>query len=187
MIRVARLKAAVAGCGERIDFHAVPAEDLSSLPVTRRFDGVFSNFGVINCIADVASLGAALASRLAPGAPLLFVVMGRHVPWEWIWYLARGDGRRAFRRLSADGVEWRGQRVLYPTPGELAALLAPRFRTHRRDGLGFVLPPSYAARWLERAPRTLAVMRGIERVCAPFTAAIADHYILEATAHVSAT
>ena len=30
--------------------------------------------------------------------------MGRHVPWEWGWYLARGEGGKAFRRLRRDGV-----------------------------------------------------------------------------------
>jgi hypothetical protein len=112
--------------------------------------------------------------------------MGRYVPWEWAWYLARGDRARAFRRLAANGVEWRGQRVRYPTPGELAALLAPCFGTRRRDGLGFALPPSYGAHWLERAPRTLSVLRWIERIAAPFTASIADHYVLEASARVRA-
>ena len=83
MIRRARLKAIAAGCAERIDFRVLNMESLDELRAEPRFDGVFSNFGAVNCVADLARLARQLAALLAPGAPLLLVVMGRHVPWEW--------------------------------------------------------------------------------------------------------
>jgi SAM-dependent methyltransferase len=181
MIRIARLKAISAGCAERIEFHAMPIEALHTLPREQRFDGVFSNFGAINCVADVGRLARNLALRMPPGAPLMFVVMGRHVPWEWAWYLARGDRRRAFRRLDRAGVRWRGLTIHYPTPSELAGALAPMFDTQRRAALGFALPPSYAAHWLDSRPRMLAALTGLERLMQPFTAGLADHYVIEAT------
>jgi SAM-dependent methyltransferase len=180
MIRIARLRAMAAGCAERIEFHVMPAEALHTLPRARRFDGVFSNFGAINCVADVARLARSLAARMSRGAPLLFVVMGRHVPWEWAWYLARGDRRRAFRRLDRAGVRWRGMTIHYPTPSGLSAALAPMFLTRRRSALGFVLPPSYAAHWLDSRPRMLAALAGVERLTQRVTAGLADHYVLEA-------
>jgi SAM-dependent methyltransferase len=181
MIRVARLKARAAGVADRVEFQVLPMEALHTLPRERGFDGVFSNFGAVNCVADLPRLGAAVAARLRPGAPLLFVVMGRHVPWEWAWFLARGDRQRAFRRLQAGGASWCGLRIHYPTPSELARSLAPHFRAQRRAGLGFVLPPSYAAGWLDRSPRTLAFLRGVERATSRVSAALSDHYLLEAT------
>src|SRR5438045_2397977 len=62
MIGVARAKADGAGCGDRIEFHVLPAEALGALPMSSRFDGVFSNFGVLNCVGDVGALGATLAA-----------------------------------------------------------------------------------------------------------------------------
>jgi SAM-dependent methyltransferase len=180
MIRVARLKALAAGCEDHIEFHQLPIEELDRLPQERPFDGVFSNFGAINCVADVPRLARTLAARLARGAPLMFVVMGRHVPWEWAWYLARGDRTRAFRRMQPGGAEWRGLRIFYPTPKTLTNELAPHFRTTRRGALGFALPPSYAAGWLDSSPHALATLGAIERATSRFTASLGDHFILEA-------
>jgi SAM-dependent methyltransferase len=181
MIRVARLKAQSAGVAERIEFQVLPMESLHTLPRERRFDGVFSNFGAVNCVADLPRLAAALAARLCDRAPLLFVAMGRHVPWEWAWFLARGDRRSAFRRLRAGGASWRGLHIHYPTPAQLARSLAPYFQARRSSGLGFALPPSYAAGWLEDSPRMLALLRGIDRITSRVSARWADHYLLEAT------
>lgn len=182
MIRVARLKAVAAGCADRIEFQCLSMEALASMPGESRFDAVVSNFGAINCVRDMPSLVAALASRLAPGAVLALVVMGRYVPWEWIWHLARGQWGRAFRRLGRDGTEWRGLRITYPTPAMLAASLGPRFAVTRVAALGCVLPPSYAAAWLERSPRTFKVLAGLERRLGAHAALapVGDHYLLEA-------
>jgi len=180
MIRVARLKALAAGCAERIEFHVMPVEALHTLPRAQRFDGVFSNFGAMNCVADLPRLAHTLALRMSPGAPLMFIVMGRYVPWEWAWFLARGDRKRAFRRLDPAGASWRGLTIHYPTPGELAEALSPMFETRRRSALGSVLPPSYAARWLDSRPRWLGALSAMERALQPVAAGLADHYILEA-------
>jgi SAM-dependent methyltransferase len=180
MIRVARLKAVAAGCADRIDFHWLPMEAVHDLSRDERFDGVFSNFGAINCVADLARLSRTLAARVAPGSPLLFVVMGRYVPWEWAWYLARGDARRAFRRTASGGASWRGLTIRYPTPRALARTLKPQFITHRTTALGFALPPSYAAAWLQRSPGMFGALRRIENATCRVTATLADHYILEA-------
>jgi len=180
MIRIARLKAAAAGVGDRIEFHVMTLEAVHALPRDEPLDGVFSNFGVINCVADPRRLAGTLAGRLARRAPLLFVVMGRYVPWEWAWYLAHGDRARAFRRLRADGVEWRGMHIRYPTPRTLQREVAPYFDVTRRSAVGFALPPSYAAEWLNGAPRMLATLEGIERLTHRFTASLGDHFMLEA-------
>jgi SAM-dependent methyltransferase len=182
MIRVAQAKALAAGCADRIEFHVLPMESLHALPPSPPFDGAFSNFGAINCVADLPRLGACLAERLRPGAPLLLVALGRCVPWEWFWFGLRGQPRKAFRRLQSAGVAWRGTTVLYPSPTRLAALLAADFEAVRRRALGSVLPPSYAAGWLDRRPRLLAALARLERwgQRIPALASLADHYVLEA-------
>jgi hypothetical protein len=160
-------------------------EAIHTLPRERHFDGVFSNFGAVNCVADMAGLARSVAARLADGAPLLFVAMGRHVPWEWAWYLARGDRARAFRRLRPGGVAWRGLQVRYPTPASLGADLHQWFEVRRCSALGFVLPPSYAAGWLDRSPRMLALLRGLELATARVTASLADHFVIEGRRRVA--
>jgi len=182
MVRVAKAKAERAGIAHRVQFRHVPMEDLGAELAGMKFDGLYSNFGALNCTPHIAALAAALAPRVEPGAPLVWVVMGRHVPWEWLWYLARADTARAFRRLRRGGVSWRGIEVCYPAPAALAHALQPHFVRHAARALGVVLPPSYAAGWLNRSPRLLAVLTRAERAAQRWraTAAFADHYIFEA-------
>jgi SAM-dependent methyltransferase len=182
MLRVASQKAARTGCAERIEFRCLPMERLGAELTGEKFDGVCSNFGAINCVPEIAALGGAVAALLRPGAPLVWVVMGRNVPWEWGWFLAHGEWQKAFRRRRKDGVFWKGAKIFYPTPAELARALSPHFAPVRCRPLGFILPGTYASGWLERAPRRLAALTKLERVaqhCQPL-AALADHYIFEA-------
>jgi len=183
MLRVAAGKALAAGCAGRIEFRCVPMERLGAELGGERFDGVFSNFGALNCTRELDCVVADVAPLLEPGAPLLWVVMGRHVPWEWAWFLARGQLRNAFRLSRSGGrTTWRGMQISYPTPPELERALRPHFvRTNLRP-LGVVLPPTYASHWLERRPRALAALVRVERALQRWQALarVADHYIFEA-------
>jgi SAM-dependent methyltransferase len=182
MVHVAREKARLRGCAERIEFQCLPIEHLAAAPRAEAFDGCISNFGALNCVADLPALVAELAVRLEPGARLVCVLMGRYVPWEWGWFLLRGDARRAGRRLRGP-VRWRGLNVFYPTPREFAGLLAPAFRVDALRPLGVALPPSYASEWLRRHPRVLRSLVRAEQAAQgwPALAGLADHYIVEAT------
>ena len=182
MLRVAAEKAGKAGCAARIEFRCMPMERLGAELAGERFDGLWSNFGAINCVPQLDAVVAEVAALLEPGAPLAWVVLGKDVPWEWAWFLSRGNARKAFRRRQRGGAVWRGMRIVYPTPAELTRTLAPYFAPTRCRPLGFALPPSYAAGWLERRPRLLAALTQVERTaqrCPPL-AALSDHYVLEA-------
>lgn len=180
MIRVAAQKAAQAGVADRLRFRCLSMERLHELG-GETFDGVYSNFGAVNCVPR-ENLAQQLAARLRPGAALLWVVMGRYVPWEMGWYCAHGEPRRAFRRLRRGGTSWRGLRITYPTPARLARELRPHFLPRRHRALGFALPPSYAAGWLDRSPRSLDWFTRAERLAqrVPPLATLSDHYIFEA-------
>jgi SAM-dependent methyltransferase len=182
MVEVARAKAALRERPGHVDFRRASMEELDNALEGQRFDGVLANFGVVNCARDLPALVDSVAARLVADAPLVWVVMGPYAPWEWAWYLPRGDWQRATRRLRRDGVTWNGLTVRYPSPARMRELLQPRFAVHRIVPLGVVLPPSYAGGWLERAPRTRAVLAGIDRLAGslPPLAWIADHYIVEA-------
>lgn len=182
MIQVARGKLANRNLSSAVEFRCAPMEQLGCLG-EERFDGVLSNFGAINCAADLASLIADIAARLRPGGALLWVLMGRHVPWEWVWQLAHGRWRKAWRRLEPNGAQWRGMTIRYPTPGTLTALLKPHFRVQRIAPLGLLLPPSYAAGWLDRSPLALRLLSRLETWAqrASLLAGLSDHFIVEAT------
>jgi SAM-dependent methyltransferase len=203
MIRVARGKAECAGCAARIEWRCEPLESFcdATVPaltgatpacdgvepspdeVTPPFDGVVSNFGALNCVADLSQLVRHIAARVRSGGPLIWVLMGRHVPWEWLWYLSRGAPAKAWRRLQPGGVSWRGMKIRYPTPAQLVQLLQPHFVIDRIAPLGIALPPSYAATWLNHSPRSLRALTWLERRAqgSAFLARFSDHFMIEAT------
>ncbi len=143
------------------------------------FDGALSNFGGLNCVSDLKAVAQGLASLLKEGAPVVLCLMGRLVPWEWLWYCTRPG--KAFRRLKANGAIWRGIRVHYPTIHAVRRAFGDYFRPTRIAGIGFLLPPPYAESVARRVPRLLEWLdrleRGLETV--PPFARFADHYLLE--------
>jgi SAM-dependent methyltransferase len=182
MIQMAHRKALTANCQDRIEFRCLAMEDIGSFADGEVFDGVLSNFGAVNCVQDLQTLVADVADRLAPGAPLLWVIMGRHAPWEWFWYLLRGQWRKAWRRLRPGGIKWRGMTISYPTPAQMRSLLRPYFTVTRLAPLGVALPPSYAAAWLDRSPFAMTVLTRLERWAqrSSMLASCSDHFIVEA-------
>jgi SAM-dependent methyltransferase len=186
MIQVARRKAQARDSNPgtaRVEFHCLSMEHLAPTLDGQAFDGVLSNFGAINCVPDLPVLVADVASRLRPGAPLVWVIMGPYVPWEWLWYLLRGQWAKAWRRLDPGGVSWRGLNVRYPSPSQLISVLRPHFAIRHVGPLGVVLPPTYAGAWLERHPRLLKALTALERMAQRrrVLACVSDHYIVEAT------
>jgi SAM-dependent methyltransferase len=157
--------------------------DVSGLPLSPSgtFDGALSNFGGLNCVADLCGVAAGLAACLRPGGVALLCIMGPLVPWEWAWFLAHGKLRNAFRRLRPGGVTWRGLAIRYPTIGAVRRAFAPGFRLRRAAAIGALIPPSYAESWAARRSRLLGALDRWERRAEtlPPLPWLADHYLLE--------
>jgi SAM-dependent methyltransferase len=179
MIEKARAKVTAAGLSERIETRRLAMEDLASL--SGPFDGAFSNFGGLNCVADVAGLGRTLGDLVRPGGFALLCVMGPFVPWEWAGFLLRGELEKAFRRLRRGGVEWRGMTVRYPAPATLRRAFAPAFRPLRLSAVGALLPPTEWEPWAQAHPHLLASLSRWERrlETVPPLPWLSDHYLLE--------
>lgn len=175
---VERARAKTAGL-DGVEVRQLAIEDLASL--AGPFDGAFSDFGGLNCVADLNAVGRALADLLRPGAAVLLCVMGPLAPWEWIGFPLGGEPAKAFRRLRRGGVEWRGLTVRYPSPGTLRRALSPAFQPLRLSAVGALLPPTEWDAWAGRHPRLLASLARWERrlETVPPLPWLADHYLLE--------
>jgi SAM-dependent methyltransferase len=148
---------------------------------TSPFTGVLSNFGGLNCVADLAGVARALAGLLKPGGRALLCVMGPLAPWEWGWYVRHGPVEKAFRRLRRKGVVWRGLTIRYPSIRSLRRVMAPAFALRRVSAIGALLPPSYAEPWAAQHPRLLAWLNRAERRLETVWPLpwLADHYLAE--------
>lgn len=189
MVDVARRKAREQHVDDRLAFGVMTMESFAADPSAETgfiddegpFDGAFSNFGALNCVAELGPVARALAARLKPGAPAVLTLMGPVCPWEWLWFLAHGQPGRAFRRLRPGGARWRGVTVRYPAIGAVEKSFAPWFCPLRVSAIGALVPPPYAEGWARRRGRTVARLNGWERrMEARFPLPwLADHYVLE--------
>jgi SAM-dependent methyltransferase len=157
MVQVAAQRAAAGAVADRVTVAEGAIHQPEALP-PGPFDGLYSNFGALNCVPDLAAAAAGCAARLEAGGPLVVCVMGRHVPWEWLLDRLRGRADRG--RGSADpvpvGLEGHTVWTRYYTPRELFSFFAPRFALVTYRGLGLIAPPPHLAglhrRWRALGP-----------------------------------
>lgn len=165
---------------------AIAAEDLAELARRgMRFDGAFSNFAALNCVADLAPVGRALAELVRPGGRAVLVLFGCCCPGEIVTEVIRGRFGNMFRRFRRGVVpaSLRGRRftVRYHRLAEIKRAMAPGFRLVGRKAVGLLVPPSAAEPWISRHPRLLAFAEAVDRRLARPLAPFGDHvaYVFE--------
>lgn len=172
--------------GAPVRFEVLATEEIGTLRGSLApFDGAFSNFAGLNCVDDLEAVGRDLAALLKPGARMVLCLFGTRCVWETLWYLGRGQPRKAFRRLrSAGGVARLGNgttvRVRYPSVRALRRLFRPEFRLKAWKGVGVAVPPSYVEPLARRFPRGLALLVWMDRWVAslPLLRGLGDHVVL---------
>jgi cyclopropane fatty-acyl-phospholipid synthase-like methyltransferase len=185
MIAVATARIQSEGLQKLVQPKLLRAEDIFSLQGTSSFDGVFSNFGALNCVPDIGRLARDLAALLAPGGSALLCWMGSSCAWETLWYLGQGEGRKAFRRLQRDGVPARLAdgafvHVHYPSVSKLTRSFAPAFKVKSIKGIGIAVPPSYVEPWARRHPGLLNFFERTDSVLGRFPGLrlLGDHVLV---------
>jgi ubiquinone/menaquinone biosynthesis C-methylase UbiE len=176
MVKVAALK-----LGESA-VEVMAAEHLDRLAERgASFDGAFSNFAALNCVADLAPVGASLARLVRPGGHVLLVVFGCFCPGEMIAEAARGRFRNMFRRSKRRDVtaslSGRKFTVRYHRRRDLNRALAPWFSPVGAKAIGLFVPPSAAEPWISRHPNLLNLLEAGDRHAARPLAALGDHVL----------
>lgn len=167
---------------ERISYARCSFTDLRSLPA-RRFDHVFSNFGGLNCIPDLAVVADQLPAFLKPSATVTLVIMPRVCPWELLHMLV-GNSKLAFRRLSKNGstAHIEGYHFLshYFSPEDVIRTFGNKFILVKLRGLASLSPPPYMAPFADKHPRLYKVLTELDErfsTLPPFNK-WADHFIV---------
>jgi ubiquinone/menaquinone biosynthesis C-methylase UbiE len=148
------------------------------------FDGALSNFSGLNCVADLQKVAVELGRLVKHGGSALICVSSRVCLWEMLWYGARLNSKKAFRRLSGasvahlDGVS---VPVWYPTIRAMRRAFRPWFRLRSVRAVGLFIPPSYAESWARNHRTVLALLERMDWVCAgcPILRGAGDHVLLE--------
>jgi ubiquinone/menaquinone biosynthesis C-methylase UbiE len=187
MIDVAREKLSRCAVGLPVTFVVCRNEALNTLPDKGPFDGVLSNFGGLNCSADLSSVAQALAECVRPKGELWLCLMGRFCLWEVLWYSAHRQWKKAFRRLRPGGTEARigGEniRVFYPSVRQLRAAFSPAFKLAEWRGIGVSVPPSFLEPFFHHHPAVIRLLTGTDRLIGrlPVIRGIADHILFRFT------
>src|SRR5438105_6971823 len=136
MVRVA--------CARGVKASVLGIEDLAG--IKGHFDGAISNFGALNCVSDLNAVHAALARLVLPGGYFAVCEFGRFCLWEMLWYLLRGQPRKALRRLTSGSISTSLDiRVRHFSIHQLRSAFRPDFTLIEWCGIGLSLPPSYVA------------------------------------------
>jgi ubiquinone/menaquinone biosynthesis C-methylase UbiE len=165
-------------------FQVLATEDLGAIDSV--YDGAFSNFGGLNCVADLRDVARNLARLVRPLGHVLLCLASRFCAWETAWWLAHGNLSKAFRRLRRKGVtaelaSGSFVHVHYPSLSELRRLFEPEFSLVFARGIGVFVPPSYIEPYARRFP---GVLRGAACLDArlsslPAFREISDHVLLK--------
>lgn len=148
------------------------------------FAAVFSNFGGLNCVAELTAVTRHLPQLLRPGAVLTWVIMPPVCPWELLRWPQ--DWRTATRRLRRGGVRAQVEGVAfqtyYFTPGQVQRALGPAFKLLELRGLSIVTPPADNDQFARRHPRLFARLARLDDRLSrwPWLNQIGDFFILTA-------
>lgn len=183
MIAVAAQRMAREVLGDQVQLGVRPTERISELRRLGLFDGVFSNFSGLNCVSDLSEVAQQLGSLVKPRGVVLICLSTRVCAWETLWYLARRNPKRAFRRWKGQTTASLGEvalEVRYPTMRDIGKAFRPRFSLRSCKGIGIAVPPSYLEHLARKYPRVLEKFEAVDRRIArwPVCRIVGDHMLL---------
>ena len=183
MIAVAKKRQRREAPHSAVEFRVLPTEGLGALQGLLQFDGVFSNFGGLNCVAAMDDIGGQLAGLVRPGGIAMLSFCSRICLWEIAWFLSQARPRRAFRRVRSSAtatLNGIAVNVNYPTVHQVCTAMRPWFALRKVTSIGLAVPPTYLESWANRHREMLAFMRSIDRVVCewPILRALGDHVLL---------
>jgi SAM-dependent methyltransferase len=147
------------------------------------WDCVFSNFGALNCVANLKPFIEWASENVRPGGYLALTIMGRFCFWETIGFALRGQFAKASRRWRGTATFYSGdiaQAVHYHSPAAVVRTCGAGFEKDGLRGVGVFLPSTEFFASCESRPRLLKVLRKLESGLAgiwPLSRG-GDHYLL---------
>ena len=185
MVDIARQRVAEARLEDLVELKACSAEEVACATPGEPFDGLFSDFGVLNCLDNPELIGTLAGNWLKPGGYAVLCLIGRWCAWEIAAHIVQLQPRTAFRRLQRDGADVSigeaSVHVIYPPPKTAVEICKPHCWHLISTGVGVLIPPSYMNPLVDRFPRSFRFLRSLDTYFnrLPLFNNLGDHYCLE--------
>ena len=143
MLQRASEKAKQLGLENKAVFEHLSYTKLGKLGKTQ-FDCAFSNFGGLNCVADLKLVADEVRPLLKPNAKIIWALMPPFCLWESAMFL-RGRGKlatRRFRGMSTVRKEGLHYPVYYYTPKQVARAWGHGYQIKSIRALSVITPPA---------------------------------------------
>ncbi len=158
---------------------------LDAHQVEKKYDLIFSNFGGLNCLDtnELLAFFANAKNKLTPNGKLILVMMPSFCVWETLYFSAKFQFSKAFRRGSKSGVlanvDGRDVKTFYYSPTHIIKM-ASGFNTNRVQPVGFFVPPSYLNPFFQKRPKTLLKLQNMDkkREKSQNLASVSDHFLI---------
>ena len=167
----------------RISLNSFDAASRDVRLPNEQFDLVTSNFGALNCVADLAPFFENLQDHISPDGAVALTLMGPFCLWETLGFALRRNLQKARRRWNGKSVFTRGdvsQNIWYHSSSDIARMAGPHFGVVDLCGIGVFVPPTEFFPVCEKRPWFFRALASIEsRVGSwwPFNR-IGDHYLI---------
>lgn len=186
MVAETRARALREGVSEKVTAQEVGFEQIAEVADAAPFDAVFSNFGGLNCLdhAGLRQLSNDLGQMMASGGIFIAVMMPRGCVWERLYFMAKFQWGKAFRRRATEAVQaplqdGSFQPTWYFRPKEFADCFSTHFEPVAQWPIGIALPPSYLDPMVAQRPRFLQrLIRWEQRLAKPWLANAGDHCLV---------
>ena len=184
MIAVARRRKSQEASQAKIQFEVLPSENILEMESRAPFDGAFSNFSGLNCVADIQPVARSLGKLVRPGGRVLICLSSRFCAWETLWFLSRMNVSKAFRRFSGRTIASLNGvciPVWYPSIRRLRKAFSDWFQLRSIRAVGLFVPPSYVEPFIRRHESLISLFRSLDRALAglPFLRCLGDHVLLD--------
>ncbi len=150
---------------DRLTYQQLSYDQLQRL-TGQKFDYIFSNFGGLNCIDDLSKVTMNLPSILIPGGFVTWVIMPPICLWELFWVF-KGHGKQAFRRLHKNGVmahlEGEYFKTYYYSLSQIKEALGTQFKFIKSEGLCALSPPPSRGDFPAKYPRLYPSLRKLDQ------------------------
>lgn len=186
MVARTHSRAEEAGLSSQISARVIGIHELEQLR-GQTFDAIYSDLGPLNCLPDLALVAHDCAALLKPNGLIVASVIGRVCPWEFIYYLARGDTARArvrdMRSIVPVNLNGRVVWTHYYSPHEFYRSFAGEFELKHYRALGLFMPPPYLIRLYERSKHLFGPLAWLDdHVGAmPVLREAGDHFLMVMT------